>query len=629
MGGKVPRPHAELDPGAQGTVDTSVATPDVGTTSARRGQRADQGFTLAEVLVAMFVVSFTLLGLVVVQIKALESVGLARQRQQATALANRTMEQLRSLPYDTVTAGLNSADVTGDPNIQSVAGVLRFRPAYDSSVDEVLQSSSGQAAAPLFPHVQDAGTPGTPTLIGNVQYEVRTYVTQVDPTADLGFHLTVIVSWSSDVTNGVTKTTAVRSQVFSPQGCSSSSTATRPFAGPCQAFFYSDAGAAPAGITVVPLAEGQPLVVGTDVTRIEAMLPSMSARTQSEQIVSGQSIAAPPVASITDRAGVVTSSVGASGVSSADTDPATGIGSAPSAGVSLSMSGPSSLSHGAENGLFTSTVPSGVSGSALSTTAAMATPACPDDGGTALVTNQACSSGEISSAGTYSVTMDLDLLDRNLDPVSLASIAVPTGAPWRSFGARALLPVAGHCTATTGIGCVAAGSRRDFLVVNVGGLPTAGPGDYRPSGFTSMAMLDGFSARATAEAGISPGVGTASRAANTLTYWNGNAYSTTTLGASSTSIPLGDAVGVYRLAGQPDLTIAISGTIEVSPVTTVASGSAPCQVSACTVTSMVGTVRVVVQYDISTPVASLGSFVVTTDLGSAMAQTTYKAAPGA
>jgi hypothetical protein len=40
-------------------------------------------------------------------------------------------------------------------------------------------------------------------------------------------------------------------------------------------------------------------------------------------------------------------------------------------------------------------------------------------------------------------------------------------------------------------------------------------------------------------------------------------------------------------------------------------------------------VQLVVQYDISNGLGPVGSFVVTTDLGSTLAQTTYKAAPSA
>jgi prepilin-type N-terminal cleavage/methylation domain-containing protein len=225
--------------------------------------QADDGFTLTEVVVTLFVISAVLLGLITVQVKALGSVGLAKERQQATALVNRTMEQLRALPYDTVSSGLRLCDTAGDTNIVSGA----FRPAYDASINEALVTNStacsGAVLAPLSPHVQQ----GASTLVGARQFKVSTYVTRVSSTSDQGYFLTVLAEWTSANANNVPKNVAVRSRLYSPVGCSSSSTATRPFAGPCQAFFYSDAGTAPSGITVTSVASGAPLVTGTDVVR--------------------------------------------------------------------------------------------------------------------------------------------------------------------------------------------------------------------------------------------------------------------------------------------------------------------------------------------------------------------------
>lgn len=590
-----------------------------------RQHHEDSGFTLVELVITMFVISSVLLGLITVQLQSLSSVGLAKQRQAATALANRTMEQVRAIPYDTVTSGLCPSDLAGDANVVGTT----FAPTYDSSISEPLSTSSSSCSAtnptPLYPHVQQ----NSATRVGSTQYRVRTYVSQVSATADLGFHLTVVVDWANAVTGGKTKITAVRSRLFSPTGCASSSTATRPFAGPCQAFLYGDAGIPSSGITVESVTEGSPLVSGIDVTRLDAQLPGMSTRTQNEQVVSAQSVVTTSEAALTTTSGT-TQAGGQSGASAADTDPASGTGTAPASATTVSYSGSTTLTGSGGNGSFSVSVPGSASGSAYSTTAGAASPACADDAGTTLVSGQACSTGNVTPSGTYSASMNLDLSGRNLGNVVLAQIATPaTTNTWRAYGARAVLPVSGHCATTSGVGCVAAGARRTLGASAIGFLAAAGSGDVLPASFTSMASLDGFSARAGSEAGISPGAPAATRGANTLTYWNGTNYSTATLGASGATYTLGTATGTYRVSGLPLLNITMTGTVTVDPVTNVATGAVPCQTTACSVTSTVGTVRASVQYDIVEAGIVLGSFVVTSDLGSTSAQTTYKAAPSA
>jgi prepilin-type N-terminal cleavage/methylation domain-containing protein len=204
----------------------------------------DGGFTLVELLVVMVILAGCLLGLMAVQVSALRSVTVAKERQQATALTNRTMEQLRALPYDTITAGLNTSDLAGDDNI--AAG--RLKPVgYPNTIDEPIVSGGSAAALPLLPHCQQTAA----TLVRGVQYKVCTYVTLASTTAgdtSKGYWLTVITTWSSGATQRRTITVSTRSQVFSPAGCLS--TATRPFSGPCQAFHDGTAGSQPAGIRV-------------------------------------------------------------------------------------------------------------------------------------------------------------------------------------------------------------------------------------------------------------------------------------------------------------------------------------------------------------------------------------------
>src|SRR5690348_12820879 len=97
-----------------------------------RNNRDDSGFTMVELIVTMVIISTVLLGLVGVQISSLVTTSAAKQRQQASALANQSMEELRALPFATVSGGLYSGDLTADPNISG----SYFKPAYDTAINE-------------------------------------------------------------------------------------------------------------------------------------------------------------------------------------------------------------------------------------------------------------------------------------------------------------------------------------------------------------------------------------------------------------------------------------------------------------------------------------------------------------
>jgi len=66
----------------------------------RRPARDDEGFTLVEVLVSVLVFTVALLGLAAVQTRALSSVVLSEERQQATGYANALLELARAYTAD-------------------------------------------------------------------------------------------------------------------------------------------------------------------------------------------------------------------------------------------------------------------------------------------------------------------------------------------------------------------------------------------------------------------------------------------------------------------------------------------------------------------------------------------------
>jgi type IV pilus modification protein PilV len=590
----------------------------------------ESGFTIAEVLVAMIVIAIGLLGLMAVQARSLSTVALSKERQTATALANRAMEQLRAVPYTALQGGLRCSELVGDPNLNvtNPAGscTATFSPSYDTSIAaETVVTTTGAQVAPLTPH-QPADT-----VINAATYRVRTYVTRVstDPTVDSGYWLTVISTWTSSNSRSATKSVALRSQVYSPSGCLSPT--THPFSGPCQAFLYSNAGSVGGSLTVDGnRGTGVALVDGMTVTSGSVALGDVSARTQYEQSLSTQSSFLTAQAKLVDASTAQSGGVG--GSSSADTDPATGNVTTPAAATTGTQSA-STLSSSGGGSRLDVTAANGESGSAFATTVAAASPTCADDNGSAISGGQNCASASLTPGGTSSLALSLNSLGAR--GITLADLSA-AASPSRAFGGRFPAPLAApaHCTTTSGAGCVGAGVHRYLGTAHAGGFATRNAGEKivdtanvdrsATIGSNSLVTVTSYADSASAESGISPGAATAART-GTLAYWNGTGFTSVNLataGSATYTIP--------QLTGQYSGTnIVVSGSVVVTAPSTPATGSTPCVTAACGVKAGSGSVLVTLTYTVFNGVTQVGGFTVKLDLGSALAQTTYKGAPSA
>ena len=236
----------------------------------------EDGFTLVELVIAMFIVTVILTSMLALFVASIRTVTLARERQTATALATQVLEQVRALPYNDVVKGLDSTDLTGDPFI---SGGRLVYPA--GSIDEVLRTSTPTASpapgrGPLSPHRLDVRPEGA----GRQLYTVRSYVT-AGATTQPSYNLTAIVSWTSNVTRG-TQSVVQRSTSYSPSGCLD--TATHPFAGPCQAFYSAQAGLTAASISVTNTTDSQQPVPGLSGTSVSLFLPALGSDLGVEQV---------------------------------------------------------------------------------------------------------------------------------------------------------------------------------------------------------------------------------------------------------------------------------------------------------------------------------------------------------
>lgn len=580
----------------------------------RRAGADDSGFTLAELLVVMVILGGCLLGLLAVQVSALRTVTVAKERQQATALTTRTMEQQRALPYDVVTAGLNTGDLAGDANI--TAG--RLRPAgYPNTIDELIVAGGSQATAPLFPHCQQ----GAGTRVRGVQYRVCSYITLVSPTAgdtSKGYWLTVITTWRSNATQARTITVSTRSQVFSPAGCLS--TATRPFSGPCQAFHDGTAGSQAGGLTLTGSVEGARLLPDNPMITGRIDLHQVTASVQSQQVVSVQASALTSGAGLVDGTSPAPSTGARTATSGAATDPDASAASVPSSSTVTQSA--STLNSAGTSSTFHLQPGHNDSGASVSTTRADTTAGCQDLSGTAVTSGQACGSSRLTpTSGTQAMTLDYG------QGIPIGSVEPPgSSVPSRSFAARYLTPGGTYCPTASGAGCLSAGTSRALGTASVGGLPSAATG--RPAGFgPAMVSVSGYTDTATAAAGLGVESPAASATrAGTLSYWNGTGYTTVSLSSGSTGdYSMGPVEASYDVDGETVL-IRMTGSIAVRPGgPAAAAGPATCQPQPCVRSSSSGTVVGSVLYELFRGATVVGHFTATLNLGSSAARATYRA----
>src|SRR5438874_7220515 len=240
----------------------------------RRRLAADEGFTLIELVIAMGVILTALLAMAYTATIGFSDIALARQRQGANGLADQAMEQIRGLPFDTIKKGLATWDVGTDANIVTCGTVK----CYNGITPNETIPTSGYPAppsnpkiTPLVPHVQTIN-------VGTTAYTVSAYVTYYknDTTQSSTYRAIVTVTWTSTARHGVSSRVENQSILYSGNGCLS--TATHPFAAPCQPFFYGTAASATGHVDVT----GN--LPSADLSRGSLWLADFSSTMQIEQV---------------------------------------------------------------------------------------------------------------------------------------------------------------------------------------------------------------------------------------------------------------------------------------------------------------------------------------------------------
>ena len=585
-----------------------------------RGRAPDDGFTLVEIILAMFLTVVVMTALLSVLVSSLKTVAQARERQTATALATQSLEQLRALPYDSITgsdattypmsAGLEYVTVSGSTVTFTPAAVL---PGVSETL--VVNEYSGKRAT---------------SVVDGVSYVVQTYVTKapLTTTQQQAFNLTTLVEWTSTV-YPTTRTTVQRSVDFSPAGCLS--TAQRPFSAPCQAYFTAQSGIVAAGFSVTNAIDSTQDIPGISGHLVELSLPTLSANLQIEQTASGTADGDTSGARAVDTTPSIAG--GKSAAVAVDSDPSSTPGQSASTTANQS-SGTVSLTGAA--GTISAAPTTGDSAAAAAAIAADST-TCRngDPAGTGLATGptgqlRPCADASVlqsaTSGGiTYTSPIGTDVTLVSLGTSSTSSRAVAANLATANPGVA--------CTAGAGAtapGCAHAMTSRSLGDVVVGRPGTgSGPLDVNKGLFN----VTGLTESARSEEGTGAGAPQYSRA-GTLQYWNGTGYTSVDLSAYASPpsglTPASDSWTIDPVTTVfPDgLHVTMEGSVTVQRPQITTSGPADCTAQACVAqVNGGGSVRATTVFTVTDASGvEVTKFVLVSDLGGLVAQSTYKAA---
>jgi hypothetical protein len=519
--------------------------------------RDEDGFGLIELMVASGIMLVTLVGMAYLATSAFKAVAVARQRHAATGLLDRSMEQIRALPYDTIKLGLRTSDLVGDSAVSGAGTVAS--PYRLVATNERIPNGANGTVTPLVPNV-------TTTTVGTTAYTAKAYITYFnDDTASGAYRATVAVTWTTALGNPGTRRISNQTIIYSPAGCLS--TAAHPFSAPCQAFSYASAS------TQAGQIDTSNSLLGGTLARASLDLGGTSSSMQLEQLSSVQSDATGPGLTLS-VAGSESTLHHAKASTQSDNDPASP-GAVPYQTATASTLPLGTLTTTLGGNLLTLSVGANDTASSTSTVAASATNSCLNHAGAAQLDGQPCGRGTAQQLGAMSATLGLSGIG-----LGLTSIAEVLAAPTQSLShTNRDLTASTYCAGTSGNGCVHAHATRSIGRVRLGGLPLG----LSPSGAWAgyLIELTGYTDTVTAEAGINAAAPTATRT-GTLKYWNGTGYTTRDVSLLTTGESINVAsvvIDVALLRVSLGVTLAAGGSSSTSTTATCTGGSA-CRTSA-------------------------------------------------
>lgn len=120
-----------------------------------RAWDGEQGLGLVEVMVAVMVLTIAVLALASGAVQSLASLGESRQRQQGTIAATKSIETVRSYPYDRIALQNNGNPVIRGAAVAEAAPDTPGSPLPDNTVSgNVHITYNGDLSVPLSGYVR-------------------------------------------------------------------------------------------------------------------------------------------------------------------------------------------------------------------------------------------------------------------------------------------------------------------------------------------------------------------------------------------------------------------------------------------------------------------------------------------
>jgi type II secretory pathway pseudopilin PulG len=608
----------------------------------RARARGECGFTLVETIFAITVIFGSLLALAYTATIGFGYGDIARQKTAATGVANQLMEEIRGLAYDTLAKGMLTSDLAieaASPTglIKSCGTPVVYRyvsctaGSTPGSGEKIVGSTS--AASPTVPLVPHQGT----IVVNHITYSWSTFVSNNCPVVDAAngcssvnpFRVTVGVKWTGG-TATLNKVVQIQSLFFSPTGCLS--TATHPFATPCQPFFFGEATVPQGQITINAVNGG---IQGTTFQTGTLYTGQVETNVQQEQLSQVQGGYTPVGVSLTDGSGTTTAGAISETTTAADSDPGS---SSVSAYATRTLTVPtasmlSSPSSGSTQ--ITLTTPAGDSARNDSTTSAGGTNVCPPPTDTAEADGLPCGGSRQQQGGVLTAVLNMGGFASSLGSATLAQAGVASSLPNKVFGNRVVNPTSGTmCTPASGMdGCLEQTGFRRFGTITLGGLPSAMTAPANWSSGTGFLSIVGYQDQVAAAVGkqststLVPAP-SASVTAGTVSYWNGSNYTTVAATAAALTI-LNASSSFSQTIGGHTIVVTIATVPASMTAATTSISPSSAALSIAQASAQATPPRVTLSYTVALDGTNVVELQISVDLRTMEARGVYGAAPSA